>query len=48
MRHPFEDSFNMNTYTELKNKPKNYFYKDLELTKGKIFKLYYMTFATKI
>ena len=48
MRHPFEDSFNMNIYTKLKNKPKNYFYKDLELTKGRIFKIYYMTFATKI
>ena len=48
MRHPFEDSFNMNIYTKLKNKPKNYFYKDLELTKGRIFKLYYMNFATNI
>ena len=48
MRHPLEDSFNMNICTELKSKPKNYFYKDLELTKGKIFKLCYMTFATKI
>ena len=36
MRHPFEDSFNMNIYTELKNKSKNYFYKDLELKKGRI------------
>ena len=48
MRHLFEDSFNMNTYTELENKPKNYFYKDLELTKSRIFELYHMTFATKI
>ena len=48
MRHRFEDSFNMNIYTELKNKPKHYFYNDLELTKGIIFKLYYMTVATKI
>ena len=38
----------MNICTELKNKPKTSFYKDLELTKGRIFKLYDMTFATKI
>ena len=34
-------------YTELKNKPKNYFYKDLELAKGGIFKLSYITVAAK-
>ena len=40
-------SFFLYKYTELKNKLKNYFYKDLELSKGRNFKWNYINFAAK-